>query len=136
MPARFEFPLTVALDDIDRLGHVNNIVYIRWMQDAAVAHSREQGWPMSRYQEAGFSWVVRSHFIEYRVPAFEGDQVIVHTWVADMQKVSSRRRFEIRRLDGTLLAKAETHWAFVRNSDQRLTRIPDEVASAFVIVPD
>ena len=136
MPARFEFPLTVVLDDIDRLGHVNNIVYIRWMQDAAVAHSREQGWPMSRYQEAGFSWVVRSHFIEYRVPAFEGDQVIVHTWVADMQKVSSRRRFEIRRQDGTLLAKAETHWAFVRNSDQRLTRIPDEVASAFVIVPD
>ena len=91
---------------------------------------------MSRYQEAGFSWVVRSHFIEYRVPAFEGDQITVHTWVADMQKVSSRRRFEIRRTDGILLARAETHWAFVRNSDQKLLRIPEEVATAFIIVPD
>jgi len=136
MPARFEHPLTVVEDDIDRLGHVNNIVYIRWMQDAAVAHSKEQGWPMSRYQEAGFGWVVRSHFIEYRVPAFAGDAVIVHTWVADMQKVSSRRRFEICRADGTLLARAETHWAFVRTSDQRLVRIPVEVASAFEVVSD
>lgn len=136
MPARYEHALTVTTDDLDRQGHVNNIVYLRWMQDAAVAHSREQGWPMSRYAEAGFSWVVRSHFIEYRVPAFSGDEVVVHTWVADMQKVSSLRRFEIRRAEGTLLARAETHWAFVRTSDQRLMRIPDEVASAFEVVPD
>ena len=136
MPARYEHPLMATEDDIDRQGHVNNIVYVRWMQDAAVAHSQTQGWPMSRYREAGFGWVVRSHFIEYRVPAFAGDAVVVHTWVVDMQKVSSRRRFEIRREDGTLLARAETHWAFVRSSDQRLVRIPDEVASAFEVVPD
>lgn len=136
MPARYEHPLTVADEDIDLQGHVNNIVYIRWMQDAAVAHSHAQGWPMSRYRDAGCGWVVRSHFIEYRVPAFTRDAVVVHTWVADMQKVSSRRRFEIRRADGTLLARAETHWAFVRTSDQRLVRIPDEVASAFKVVPD
>ncbi len=136
MPARYEHSLTVITADLDQLGHVNNIVYVRWMQDAAVAHSREQGWPMSRYREAGFGWVVRSHFIEYRVPAFAGDEVVVHTWVSEMQKVSSRRRFEIRRVDGTLLARAETNWAFVRSSDQKLLRIPDEVAAAFEVVPD
>ena len=136
MPARYEHALTVTADDLDRQGHVNNVVYIRWMQDAAVAHSGAQGWTLERYREAGFGWVVRSHFIEYRVPAFVGDEVIVHTWVADMQKVSSRRRFEIRRADGTLLARAETNWAFVRTSDQRLVRIPDEVAGAFELVPD
>ena len=106
------------------------------MQDAAVAHSGAQGWTLERYREAGVGWVVRSHFIEYRVPAFLGDAVVVHTWVADMQKVSSRRKFEIRRTDGTLLARAETNWAFVRTSDQRLVRIPDEVSRAFEIVPD
>lgn len=89
---------------------------------------------MQRYADAGVAWVVRSHFIEYRVPAFAGDEVTVHTWVADMQKVSSRRKFEIRRRDGTLLARAETNWAFVRTADQRLVRIPDEVASAFIVV--
>ena len=136
MPARYEHSLTVITADLDQLGHVNNIVYVRWMQDAAVAHSREQGWPMSRYREAGFGWVVRSHFIEYRVPAFAGDEVVVHTWVSEMQKVSSRRRFEIRRVDGTLLARAETNWAFVRSSDQKRLRIPDEVAAAFEVVPD
>jgi acyl-CoA thioester hydrolase len=136
MPARYEHALTVTDDDLDRQGHVNNVVYIRWMQDAAMAHSAEQGWPLSRYREAGFVWVVRSHYIEYRVPAFAGDAVIVHTWVADMQKVSSRRKFEIRRADGTLLARAETIWAFVRTSDQRLLRIPDEVAGAFELVQD
>jgi acyl-CoA thioester hydrolase len=134
MPARFEHSLTVTEADLDRQGHVNNIVYIRWMQDAAVAHSAAQGWPMQRYADAGVAWVVRSHFIEYRVPAFAGDEVTVHTWVADMQKVSSRRKFEIRRRDGTLLARAETNWAFVRTADQRLVRIPDEVASAFIVV--
>ncbi len=51
-----------------------------------------------------------------------------------MQRVSSRRKFEIRRRDGTLLARAETNWAFVRTADQRLMRIPEEVASAFVVV--
>lgn len=134
MPARFEHPLTVTEADLDRLGHVNNIVYVRWMQDAAVAHSAAQGWPMQRYADAGFGWVVRSHYIEYRSPAFAGDVVVVHTWVADMQKVSSRRKFEIRRNDGTLLARAETNWAFVRTADQRLLRIPEEVASAFEVV--
>ena len=134
MPARFEHSLTVTEADLDRQGHVNNIVYIRWMQDAAVAHSAAQGWPMQRYADAGVAWVVRSHYIEYRVPAFAGDEVTVHTWVADMQRVSSRRKFEIRRRDGTLLARAETNWAFVRTADQRLMRIPEEVASAFVVV--
>ena len=134
MPARFEYSLTVTDADLDRLGHVNNIVYVRWMQDAAVAHSAAQGWPMARYAESGFGWVVRSHYIEYRVPAFSGDEVVIHTWVADMQKVSSRRKFEIRRRDGTLLARSETNWAFVRTSDQRLTRIPEEVALAFEVL--
>ena len=80
--------------------------------------------------------VVRSHSSEYRVPAFLGDAVLVQTWVAEMQKVSSQRKYEIRRADGTLLARAETNWAFVRTSDQRLVRIPDEVAGAFELVPD
>lgn len=126
---------TVRPEEIDGVGHANNVCYVQWMQDAAIAHSAALGWPPERYRAAGFGWVARSHFIEYRQPAFRDERLIIRTWVADMQRVSSLRRFEIRRAsDETLLARAETNWAFVRFSDHRLTRIPPEVARAFEVV--
>lgn len=135
MPAIYLHQHTVQPEEIDGLGHVNNVCYVSWMQDAAVAHSSEQGWTPQRYHESGFGWVARSHFIEYRSPAFEAELIVVRTWVAEFQRVSSVRKFEIYRpADNALLARAETNWAFVRFTDQRLMRVPPEVAEAFVIV--
>lgn len=136
MPAIYLHHLTVQPDEIDGLGHVNNVCYVSWMQDAAVAHSSAQGWTPERYHSAGYGWVARSHYIEYRSPAFESEKIVVRTWVADFQRVSSVRRFEILRADDeALLARAETNWAFVRFSDSRLMRVPTEVAEAFEVVP-
>lgn len=136
MPAIYLHQLTVRPEEIDGLGHVNNVCYVNWMQDAAVAHSSAQGWTPERYHAAGYGWVARSHFIEYRSPAFEGERIVVQTWVSDFQRVSSVRRFEIRReADETLLARAETNWAFIRFADGRLMRVPAEVAEAFSVVP-
>lgn len=136
MPAIYLHHRTVRPEEIDGLGHVNNVCYVSWMQDAAVAHSSEQGWTPDRYHAAGYGWVARSHYIEYRAPAFEGDRIVVRTWVADFQRVSSVRRFEIlRTADDTLLARAETNWAFIRFADNRLIRVPAEVADAFIVVP-
>jgi acyl-CoA thioester hydrolase len=137
MPAIYLHHLTVRPEEIDGLGHVNNVCYVNWMQDAAVAHSSAQGWTPERYHTAGLGWVARSHFIEYRAPAFEGEQIVVRTWVSEFQRVSSVRQFEIlRAADEGLLARAETNWAFVRFADHRITRIPPEVADAFVVVAD
>src|SRR5579859_4489238 len=84
MPAVFEFPLRVTSADLDGvIRHVNNLVYLKWMQSAAVAHSAVQGWPAERYQELGAGWVVRSHHIEYLQAAFDDDEIIVRTWVAN-----------------------------------------------------
>jgi acyl-CoA thioester hydrolase len=136
MPAIYLHHHTVQPEEIDGLGHVNNVCYVSWMQDAAVAHSSVQGWTPERYHSAGYGWVARSHYIEYRSPAFENEQIIVRTWVADFQRVSSVRRFEIlRATDEALLARAETNWAFVRFSDSRLMRVPQAVADAFEVVP-
>ncbi len=135
MPDIYLHEHTVDADEIDPLGHANNVSFVQWMQDAAIAHSTAQGWPMSRYRELGFAWVVRRHTIEYLLPAVERDRIIVRTWVADMQRVTSRRRYEIHAGD-RLLARAETNWAFIRTSDGRLTRIPETVAGSFVLVPD
>ena len=158
MPAILEWTHTVVEDDLDGLGHANNISYLKWMQSAALAHSAAQGWPVEAYAALGCGWVVRSHFIEYLAPALLGDTILIRTWVADMRKVTSRRRFLILR-DGnprrgaserrshaergneveaveTVLAKAETNWAFVDYRTGSPKRIPPEVSRAFEVVAD
>ncbi|MDB5389843.1 MAG: Thioesterase superfamily [Planctomycetaceae bacterium] len=135
MPAIFEYLHAVTPEEIDELGHVNNIRYLNWMQRAAVCHSDVQGWTTADYYRIGMGWVVRSHQIEYLQPALPGDSIVVRTWVADLKKVTSLRRFEIRRpADDTLLAQASTNWAFINFQTRTLCRIPPEVSSAFEVV--
>ncbi|HRI08649.1 MAG TPA: acyl-CoA thioesterase [Nannocystaceae bacterium] len=124
-----------ALDaEIDDLGHVSNLRYLAWMQDAAIAHSTALGWPPRRYIEAGAFWVVRSHTIEYLRPAFADDEIVVRTWVAAMGRIDSVRRYRvIRRGDQALLAVGETRWVFV-DASMSPRRILPEVAAAFTVV--
>lgn len=140
MPAVFRFSHVVAEDELDAvINHVNNLAYLKWMQSAAVAHSAAQGWPADRYRELGAGWVVRTHQIEYLQPAFARDPIVVHTWVADLKKVTSLRRYKIVRQapdKEITLAVASTDWAFIHFGTHQLKRIPPEVAQAFEIVPD
>lgn len=137
MPTIFEDHRIVEPDEIDMLGHVNNIEYLRWTQRAAVRHSDAQGWTTEDYVRLGQGWVVRSHQIEYRQPALRGDEIVIRTWVADMKKVTSLRRFEIyRQQDQALLAEASTNWAFINFQTGTLCRIPIEVSRAFEIVAE
>lgn len=134
MPALFDYSRRVSADEIDPQGHANNVAYVQWMQDAALAHSAAQGWPAEKYRDRGVSWVARSHFIEYRRPAFIDEELIVRTWVATMERCSSLRRYQILRAEGSgevLLAVAETNWAFVSLAEERLCRIPPEIAASF-----
>lgn len=134
MVAVFEYPHVVSGEDIDNLGHAGNYHYVRWMQHAAVAHSTANGWPPERYDELGAGWVVRSHRITYLKPALEGDRLVIRTWVENMRPATSLRRYEMVHPDGTVLAKAETDWAFVNYEKQKAVRIPPEVARSFQLV--
>ncbi len=135
MPAVYEHHHTVLDEEIDGLGHANNVVYLHWMINAAVAHSAAQGWTGERYQELGTGWVVRRHEIDYLQPAYAGEEIVVRTWVADMRRVQSKRRFEIPRVhDGVKLAEATTNWAFINFQTGAPARIPAEVTASFVIV--
>jgi len=136
MPAIFEWKHTVADADLDGLGHANNISYLKWMQSAALGHSAAQGWSAQAYAILGCGWVVRSHFIEYLSPALLGETIVVRTWVADMKKVTSLRRFRIdteRDAKTILLAKAETDWAFVDYGTGAPKRIPPEISASFEV---
>ena len=134
MTAVFEYPHTVVAEDIDELGHAGNYHYVKWMQHAAVAHSTANGWSHEDYQRLGAGWVVRSHSITYLKPAFEGDEVIVKTWVANLKPATSLRKYEIVNTAGQVLARAETDWAFINYERHRAVRIPLEVANCFEVV--
>ncbi len=137
MPEIYEYRHTVRQDEIDGLGHANNVAYVDWMQSAAIAHSAAQGWTGQRYHRLGSGWVVRSHKIDYLQPAFAGDRIVVRTWVATMKKATSLRRYRIfRQSDEILLATAETKWAFIDYGTGNPMRIPREVAESFQVMAD
>ena len=132
MPRIFHYRHTVQEDEIDDLGHANNVSYVEWMQAAAVAHSAEHGWTRDRYRKMGKGWVARSHKIEYLQSALQDDRLVIETWVAKMKKVTSVRRYRIKReTDDLLLATAETKWAFVNYTSGQPMRIPQEVIESF-----
>jgi len=136
MPRVFEHFHTALAEEIDQLGHVNNLAYLRWMLSAAAGHSSVQSWTTERYQQLGAAWVVRSHEIKYLASAFEGEQIVVRTWVADLKHFSSLRKYKIVRVsDQVLLASATTEWVFVDIKTGTLKRIPAEVLDAFEVVP-
>jgi acyl-CoA thioester hydrolase len=137
VPRLFLARIPVADADIDVNEHVNNLAYLRWMQDAATAHSEAQGWTLEAYSALGAGWFVRSHSIEYHLPAHAGDVLLLRTWVGEMKSSSCVRRFVfLREGDRRTVATARTRWAFVDSASGRPVRIPTEVASAFSIVPD
>jgi acyl-CoA thioester hydrolase len=131
----FEYPHTVAADEIDEQGRANNVVYVSWMQDAALAHSAALGWTPERYLRLGLGWVARSHWIEYLQPALAGDEIIVETRVSEMKKATSKRVYRIlRKSDRAVLAKAETQWAFVNYATGKPARVLNEIAAAFPVL--
>lgn len=122
---------------IDFNRHVNNVQFVQWLQDVAMAHSTACGWPLARYLSTNGSWVVRSHFIEYLRPAVLGDEVLLATWIAGFERETSPRRTLVwRPRDRKLLARAETVWVFVDARSGRGQAIPADFVSAFDTTAD
>lgn len=132
----FEYRFTVPQAAIDELGHVNNVTYVQWMQDAAMAHSAALGADMAFYRSVGGVWVVRRHTIEYAAAAFAGERILIKTWVSTKERRRSLRKFIIcRDEDRQVLALAETMWVFIDLKAQRAIPIPPEVGDRFTVVP-
>ena len=118
---RFEVPHA----DVDGLGHASNVAWVRWVGEAATAHSEAVGLTFDAYRQMGVVWVVRRHEIDYLGEALGGEALEATTWVVDERGASSRRRTLFRRAsDGRVVGRATTTWAMVRAEDGRPTRIP------------
>jgi acyl-CoA thioester hydrolase len=130
--ARFTTRLRVRRYEMDALGHVNNAVYLNYLEHAAVEHSDRLGLTFERYRDLGGTWVLRHMQVDYLRPAFGGDELDVTTWLYEMRGVRAIRRYEIRRAgEDDLLLKAEALWVWVSFSTMRPRPIPQEVIAIF-----
>lgn len=121
--SHFQTEITVPASAIDNLKHVNNVVYLQWIQDVAEQHWNESTDSALREKLA---WVVVNHFIEYKAPAFENDILILKTWVEKYSGVTSERHTEIlRKGDDKLLVKAKTLWCLLDKSTGKPMRITE-----------
>jgi len=125
----FELPVTVSDSDIDELDHVNNIVYLRWVQEAASAH-----WAV--LSNAGINekyvWVVLRHEIDYLQPALRNDTIMAHTWVGKNAGVKSERHTQLyNTVTGKKLAEAVTTWCLLDAVTMRPRRIEADILSLF-----
>ena len=122
---------TVPGAALDGNGHVNNVMYVQWMQEIAVEHYDAMGGTAPTIA-LGATWVVREHKIVYLRPAFAGDEIEVRTWVVNLRRVRSLRKYQfIRKPGGDLLVRGQTDWVFVDAVTGQPRRIPEEIACLF-----
>jgi acyl-CoA thioester hydrolase len=128
---RFEMSVSVLPGDIDEQNHVNNTVYLRWVQEVASAHWRAIA--SSEAQES-IGWVVLRHEIDYKAPACLGDDVVLRTWVGKATRLTFERFTEIGRSnDRQLLSTARTLWCPINAQTGRPVRVSAEVREQFSI---
>ena len=130
MSARFTLTITAVADDIDELGHVNNAVWARWIQDIAVAHW--QAVAPAEHIDA-YVWVVTRHAIDYRGNVAAGETVTGETWVPEPPKGARfDRHVRFVGADGRVKVEAVTTWALLERATGRLLRVRPDIAAPFL----
>ena len=126
--------ITIPESALDENGHVNNVMYVQWMQDIARKHYDFIGGTAPTLA-LGTTWVIREHKIEYLLPAFAGEVIEVQTWVDNIRRVRSLRKYRfVRTSDEKLLVQGETDWVFVDVETGQPHRIPEEIKKVFRLV--
>lgn len=124
---KFSHSFKVFAEDIDAQGHVNNVAYVRWIQDVAVAH-----WFAVTTEETRekFTWMLTRHEIDYKKQTFAGDEVTATTWVGKATRITCERFTEIKRGED-LLVNARSTWCFIDRETSKPTRITSELREIF-----
>ncbi len=127
MQQKFSHDFIVRPEDIDEQGHVNNVVYLKWIQDVAVAHWFARATEEIRQK---FVWVVLRHEIDYKRPSFTGEEITAATWVDAWTAVTCERYTEISR-GGDLLVKSKTVWCMIDRETTKPARITSDIRERF-----
>lgn len=127
----FTTAITARAGDIDELGHVNNAVWVRWVQDIATAHWQAKGDPA--HVEA-YMWVITRHEIDYLKPLREGEGVTARTWAEGPPKgARSVRLMEFAAEDGSIHVRSRTEWAMIDRASGRPMRVTQPVIAPFLL---
>ena len=128
-PRSFQLALRVGEGDLDERRHVNNVVYLRWVQDVATAHWRAVA---SAEAQVEVAWVALRHEIDYKAAGVLGDDLVVRTWVGEAEGLTFERHTEVlRAADGRLLARARTLWCPVDARNGRPRRVTAQIRAQF-----
>lgn len=126
----FNLTFTAGPEHIDVMGHVNNAVWVQWMEAIATAHWEAVALPEHRER---YAWVVTRHEIDYRGNIREGQEALARTFIPEGPSGARfERRVEFRNAAGKVIVSARTVWAMIEISSGRLMRVPPEVAAPFL----
>jgi acyl-CoA thioester hydrolase len=130
VPSDFTQMLRSSADDIDELGHVNNAVWVRWMQDVAIAHWNAVADPA---HIAAYVWVVTRHEIDYLGNVGPGEDVCARTWVGDPPKGARfDRHMEFANATGKIVVRARSTWAMIDRCNGRPARVTQAITRGFM----
>ncbi|HSQ46193.1 MAG TPA: thioesterase family protein [Lutibacter sp.] len=119
----FSYTLIVNKIDLDVLDHVNNVTYLKWVQNVAEKHWSEIA---NADINNKYVWVVIRHEIDYYLPAILNDEITITTYIGDSYGVKSERFVEIKR-DDKILVKAKTNWCLLDKNTMKPVKVPDEI---------
>ncbi|GHC46841.1 acyl-CoA thioesterase [Ulvibacter litoralis] len=124
----FSNSFQVTAEDTDFLNHVNNVVYLKWIQEISEKHWNT--FATSEMKEQ-LIWMVLQHKIDYLHQSFEGDTITISTWVEKNEGVKSTRKVLIYR-DDVLLVSSETIWCLLDKKTMKPKRITDNISELFL----
>ncbi len=129
----FTQAVTVQASDLDEFGHTNNVVYLAWLEKVAWGHSVSLGLSMADYKRLGCGCVARKHELEYLAPTFQGDELLLGTWVHENDgRLSMWRGYQIvRPKDGKTVLRGRTHWVCVNLATGKPRRMPAEFIKGY-----
>jgi acyl-CoA thioester hydrolase len=133
VPSPYIERVTVSESDIDEMEHTNNVVYLGWLERAAWAHSKSLGFSMDDYRRIGCGVVARRHELEYLLPTFRGEELLIGTWISGNDgRLSTYRDYQIIRVrDEKTVLLGHTHWVCVDMTTGRPRRMPPEFIEGY-----
>ena len=131
-PDVFTMQRTVEWHDLDGAGHVNNAMYMVYLEESGVQVAAAYDWSMARMFDAGFGIVARHYRLEYKQPAMLDDELAISTWIAAVRQASADRYYTITRIsDGAVIARAQVAWVWVNLKTGSPIRIPPDFIASF-----
>lgn len=132
MSSVFDLKIEVKPEHIDVLGHVNNVVYVQWMQDVASAHIETLGVGLDQYLEMKHAMVAVEHHVQYRKAAMLDDDIILRTWLYEINALYSFRQYAFfNAKDQSLLFTGNTKWACIEIASGRPKRMSPTFIQAY-----